>query len=125
MEKLFKQYLNALNNGNLEGVLSLFEVDAIVDSPLYGKMSAAKFYEDLFADTNQSETTLLNIFTSDNGNSVGALHFHYSWLLKSGKTVNFECVDVIEINTETKKIKTLKIIYDTAPIRTDFKENRG
>ena len=114
------QYLAALNEGNLEKVLSLFHPDAVVDSPLYGEMPATTFYKGLFSDTNLSQTKLLNIFDSTNKNSSLALHFHYTWTLKSGKIVEFECVDVFEITPDGKKFTKLKIIYDTAPIRADF-----
>lgn len=124
IKEICEKYLEALNQGNLNGVLALFDKEAVVKSPLYGEMSAVKFYTDLFADTNRSDTTLLNVFSSDGGNSVAALHFHYSWTLKNGKVVAFECVDVIEINSDTNKIATLKIIYDTAPLRDDFNRSK-
>jgi len=114
-----------LNQGNLNSVLALFDKGAVVKSPLYGEMSALKFYTDLFADTTRSDTKLLNIFRSDSRNSAVALHFHYSWTLKNGKVVEFECVDVIEINPDTNKINTLKIIYDTALLRDDFNNNKA
>ena len=124
-KEICEKYLEALNQGNLDNVLALFEEEAIVHSPLYGKMSATRFYTDLFADTNKSDTRLLNIFSSDNRDDVVALHFHYSWTLKSGKLVEFECVDVIEINPQTHQIMTLKIIYDTALLRDDFNDNKS
>jgi len=124
-KELCKQYLDALNEGNLEKVLSLFAPDAVVVSPLYGEIPATTFYNDLFADTNRSETKLLNIFDSVSGNSSLAIHFHYSWTLKNGKVVNFECVDIIEITPDTKKINKLKIIYDTAPLRAVFNESKS
>ncbi len=115
-----KQYLEALNESSLEKVLSLFDPKAVVVSPLYGEMPATTFYKALFADTNRSETKLLNIFHSIGGNSSVALHFHYIWTLKSGKTVEFDCVDIFEITPDKKKFTKLKIIYDTVPIRADF-----
>ncbi len=124
-EEICRQYLEALNEGNLEKILSLFDSDAVVVSPLYGEMPAAKFYKDLFADTSRSETRLLNIFNSVSGSSDMVLHFHYLWTLKNGKTVEFECVDVLEISSKSNKIKRLKIIYDTAPISDDFHENQA
>lgn len=88
-------------------------------------MPPAEFYKVLFADTGRSETRFLNIFHSVSGNPDLALHFHYLWTLKNGKTVEFECVDVLEISSKSNKIKRLKIIYDTAPIRDDFHENQS
>ena len=123
--EICKQYLDALNEGSLEKVLSLFDPNAVVDSPLYGEIPATTFYTDLFADTNRSETNLLNIFDSIGGNSSVALHFHYTWTLKNGKIVDFECVDIFEITPDRKKFTKLKIIYDTAPVRADFSESKA
>lgn len=125
--KIFRKYLDALNEGSLEKVLSLFDDSAIVVSPLYGDIPAADFYKDLFADTSRSETTLLNMFEAMGDNNpvktAVALHFQYKWTLKSGKIVEFECVDVFELAKDSKKFTKLKIIYDTAPIRAYFNES--
>lgn len=115
-----RQYLDALNESSLEKVLSLFDPKAVVVSPLYGEMPATTFYKALFADTNRSETKLLNIYHSVGKSSSVALHFHYMWTLRSGKTVKFDCVDIFEITSDQNKFSKLKIIYDTAPIRADF-----
>jgi len=114
-----KNYLDALNESNLEKVLSLFTKNAVVDSPLYGEMAVVNFYKDLFADTKKSETKLLNIFdSSDKGNSIG-LHFHYTWTLQSGEVVKFEVVDVFELSDDVRHFKKLTIIYDTYRIRDE------
>ncbi len=123
--KFFRKYLDALNEGSLEKVLSLFDANAIVVSPLYGEIPAADFYRDLFADTSRSETTLLNMFEAMGDNASVALYFQYKWTLKSGKIVEFECVDVFEFAKDRKKFTKLKIIYDTAPIRAYFNESTG
>jgi hypothetical protein len=124
-EGLCKRYLAALNEGNLDSVLTLFTPKATIVSPLYGMVEAEKFYRELFADTNRSVTKLLNIFLPS-GNSLSvALHFHYIWTLKSGKVVQFECVDVFELTADRQKFSKLTIIYDTAPIRADFEESHA
>ena len=78
-------YLNALNEGSLDNVIKLFTEEAIVISPLYGKMPVKDFYNKLFADTNNSSTELLNIFLSTTGNKSIALHFNYKWKIKKIK----------------------------------------
>jgi len=122
IEDLCKDYLAALNEGSVEKVLSLFAPDAVVESPLYGIKPATSFYHELFADTTNSKTTLLHVFNNTSDNSSLALHFQYQWTLKSGKLVEFECVDVFEISPAGDKFTKLTIIYDTAPIRDDFNE---
>jgi len=124
-EELCQRYLAALNEGSLAGVLSLFVPKATIVSPLYGVIDAENFYRDLFADTNRSVTKLLNVFLpSSNAPSV-ALHFHYTWTLKSGKIVQFECVDVFELTADKQKFAKLTIIYNAAPIRAEFDESHA
>ncbi len=114
-----------MNEGDADKVLALFEAGAVVVSPLYGTMQAERFYRDLFADTDRSDTTLLNVFDASNDSSSVALHFHYAWTLKSGKVVNFECVDVFKLTPARDKFTKLTIIYDTAPLRADFNETHA
>ena len=123
--QLCEAYLEALNAGSIERVLALFEHDAVVDSPLYGTMPVAPFYAELFSDTNRSQTRLLHIFDMASDASAVALHFQYHWTLKSGREVEFECVDVFELNADRSRFTRLKIIYDTAPIRSAFAEVRS
>jgi hypothetical protein len=121
--ELCEQYLAALNAGSVERVLALFDADAFVVSPLYGRMLVAPFYRELFGDTNRSETTFVDLFESAAG-SV-ALQFHYRWTLKSGRVVEFDCVDVFAFNADRSRFASLTIIYDTAPLRSDFDAARG
>lgn len=124
-EQLCINYLEALNTGSLEGVLACFDSDATVVSPLYGERSAADFYTELFADTNRSETTLLNVFSKSNDSNAVALHFRYDWTLKDDNKVTFEVVDVFELNKARSKFKKITIIYNTAPLRPDFDRSRN
>jgi ketosteroid isomerase-like protein len=121
--ELCEQYLAALNAGHVERVLALFDDDAFVLSPLYGRMPVAPFYRALFSDTSRSETTFVDLFES--GSGAVALQFHYRWTLKSGRVVEFDCVDVFALNEGRTRFASLTIIYDTAPLRTDFDAVRG
>ncbi|WP_370160048.1 nuclear transport factor 2 family protein [Limimaricola soesokkakensis] len=124
LEDLCHRYLDALNTGDLESVRALFVPGAEIVSPLYGVRPAHDFYAELFADTTRSETTLLNVFDSSaDGRSV-ALHFRYVWTLASGKVVEFECVDVFELAEDRQCFTKMTIIYDTAPLRSDFGASR-
>jgi ketosteroid isomerase-like protein len=124
-EALCKAYLAALNEGDLGKVLSLFDPAAVIVSPLYGKVAVEPFYRELFADTKRSLTRLLHVFDAAGEVPSVALHFHYTWTLKSGKVVEFECVDVFELTPARDKFTKLTIIYDTAPLRPDFNESHA
>ncbi|MCB1337679.1 MAG: nuclear transport factor 2 family protein [Maritimibacter sp.] len=117
---LCHRYLAALDAGDLDAVLALFAPGAEVVSPLYGTKPAAEFYAALFADTEASDTTLLNIFDSAGDGGAVALHFRYGWTLADGTPVSFEVVDVIELTEARDAFARLTIIYDTAPLRADW-----
>lgn len=124
IKELCETYLKALNTGDLVQITTLFEANGIVVSPLYGTLPIKDFFTGLFNDTSQSVTTFKDLYLSERNRPFVALEFHYQWTLKSGKTVEFSCVDVFELNPARNKFIKLTIIYDTAPLRADFQEVR-
>lgn len=119
--KLVSDYLAALEHSDLNRVLSLFADDGVVNSPLYGRLSAAEFYPKLFADTEESRLHLRQVFTS--GESSVAFWFDFDWVLADGTPAPFSVVDVAELN-ESGLITALHIVYDTAPLRQAFNAAR-
>ena len=110
-----KEYIKHLENGNIDQVIALFDLNGIVDSPLYGIKRADEFYQELNSDTANSELSLLGIFEENNSNKL-ALYFTYTWTLKNNQIVEFDVVDIIEFDNQNK-ISKLKIIYDTVMAR--------
>lgn len=110
-KQVAKDYIKYLDSANLKALLSLFSKDAVVYSPVYGKMSATDFYTQLFNDTNNSQLQLKSIFSDENSSSL-AIYFDYIWTLKNNTKVEFEVVDILHFNNN-HKITELKIIYDT------------
>ena len=115
-KSIAKCYLEYLHNGTIDRLLQLFSQEAIVDSPLYGIRKASDFYQELQADTLRSELELLGIFDEENRSDL-AVYFRYRWTLKNGEVVSFDVVDIIRFDA-SQKIEKLKIIYDTALVRT-------
>lgn len=113
--QIAEAYLEYLEQGDLEGILSLFDPQGVVNSPIYGQRSAQDFYQKLLAETQTSETEVLDILINT-GNKCLALYFHYRWTLSHGDMVSFDCVDLFRLNHD-HKIISLRIIYDTYPIR--------
>ncbi|MDE1207153.1 nuclear transport factor 2 family protein [Tenacibaculum larymnensis] len=109
--EIAKKYLEHLENGNIEKVINLFSNNGIVESPIYGIKKADKFYRELNNDTSNSELFLKGIFEQNDSNNL-ALYFTYKWTLKNNEKVEFDVVDIIELDSENK-ITKLKIIYDT------------
>lgn len=110
------KYIDYLEKGDIKNVVNLFNIDGIVDSPLYGIKKADEFYYKLSSDTTNSQLHLLGIFEDGESNNL-ALYFTYKWTLKNNERVEFDVVDIIEFDLENK-ISKLKIIYDTVIART-------
>ena len=123
-QQLCERYLAALNNANLDTVLSLFDPDGTVVSPLYGTLPVGQFFSGLFADTGRSETTLVNVFESITERLAVTLQFKYRWTLKSGAVVSFDCADVFDLTPDRSRFRRLTILYDTAPLRAEFEASR-
>lgn len=118
-QQIVKDYLQGLQSGDISKILSTFEKDAVVNSPLYGRMKADEFYKSLESDTNQSVITLINVLESYENKNTCAGHFKYEWTLKDGTIFPFICVDIFEMSDDNK-IKELTIVYDTAGVRNTF-----
>ncbi|PIR44510.1 MAG: hypothetical protein COV10_04665 [Candidatus Vogelbacteria bacterium CG10_big_fil_rev_8_21_14_0_10_51_16] len=118
LKQIIKKYLSCLEKSDYENLIDLFIFDAVVNSPLYGKVEAEKFYKDLFSDTNKSTITLKDIFTNEE-KTKAAVNFLYDWTLSDGSPVSFDCVDIFKLNPDGK-IEELTIIYDTSKTRPKF-----
>ncbi|GAB3655788.1 hypothetical protein GCM10028791_27220 [Echinicola sediminis] len=106
-----KKYLDFLEKGQVQKIVELFDENGIVHSPIYGIKKAKEFYLELNNDTNNSKLHFKGLYENKDANDF-ALYFTYEWTLKSNQVVEFDVVDIIELD-ENNKIKQLKIIYDT------------
>jgi hypothetical protein len=109
--EIAKEYIDLLEEGNVDGIINLFAETGRVRSPIYGEKNADEFYKTLNDDTISSELKLKGIF-EDSDTGKLALYFEYMWTVKSGKLVKFDVVDIIEFDSNDK-ILELTIIYDT------------
>jgi SnoaL-like domain len=119
---LCKQYLSCIANGDLSGVMSLFTANALAVAPLGGSMGAEEFHRQFFAEVRQSRTRVLNIFSTVDDLSAVALHFSHSWLLANGGSIDFEGVNIFELDAASRRFARLAILYDSAPLRYHLTE---
>ena len=115
------RYLAALDAGSAEAVLACFTPDAVVASPLYGTLPAARFYPALFADSAPSSTTLRRVYVDPGEPREVALAFHYDWTLGDGTAAPFDVVDLLTLDAGRERIERLTICYDTAPLRSSWR----
>jgi hypothetical protein len=109
------KYIEFLEKGDFKNLLKLFSHSATVDSPVYGIKLAEEFYKILEKDTQSSELIIKGIFEDNQSNNI-ALYFNYKWTLIDEEYVEFDVVDIIELNN-SNFITNLKIIYDTVKSR--------
>ena len=117
MKEKVQAYLAALEAGDVERIIGLFEPDGWVHSPLLGRMTAREFFPRVVEVSSETKLTVHDILISaeDQPRAVG--YFHYDWGLTDGPKVSFECADVFTFNPKTGKISSMVILYDTYPIR--------
>jgi|AntRauTorckE5430_2_1112549.scaffolds.fasta_scaffold02057_2 hypothetical protein len=116
-------YFDALEDGKLEDLLSLFAENAVVHSPLYGKKPALDFYPALLADSRSSRIEPLHLLHGP-GVPKATVSFLYHWTLNDGETVTFECTNVFYFN-EANKITELEIVYDASETRLALEQSQN
>lgn len=83
-------------------------------------MKARDFFPRLAQASRQSVITLIDLFASvqpvDATVRVAA-YFRYDWTLSDGRLVDFPCVDVFGFRTDSDRIDSMHIVYDTHPLR--------
>lgn len=125
--ELVSAYFQALEGGDLEGLMKLFTPDAVVHSPLYGSVQARDFYTQLFADSGKSGGTLLGILGRGQtaaGRPLMGWWFRFDWVFKSGTRSPFDVVVLTELDDQNQ-IAVLHIIFDTAFVRSVFEKETG
>jgi len=117
MREAVREYLLALEAGDVARIVSLFEPDGWVLSPFLGRMTACEFFPKVVDASSGTKITIHDILISSEGQPRAVGYFLYDWWLKDGSKVSFECADVFTFNPKTGKILSMVILYDTYPIR--------
>jgi hypothetical protein len=125
--EVVKAYLKALEGRNLEAVLALFSPDAIVHSPMYGKVPARDFYKEFFADSTKNQITFLGLLGRGEGAKGQVVTGYWAsidWVLPTGAHIPFEVAGLMELDDQGR-IEAFHIITDTAFIRPIFERDTG
>jgi hypothetical protein len=82
MHDLVRRYLKALEANDVATLVSLFEPEGVVDSPLLGRGPARTFFAKVAGASSNARLTVHDVFVSAAGNPGGAAYFRYDWWLK-------------------------------------------
>ena len=108
-----------MESGNLDALLSLFTEDATATSPISGKQPVHDFYSYVMRITRSIHDTK-TVFIGASDPSRAAIHIAYTRTVGGGKPATIEGVDVFDLTEDLSKFTSVTIIYDTAPVRSDF-----
>jgi len=120
VERLCRNYLAAMESGDLEAVLANFADDATATSPISGRHAVRDFYAYVMRVTSDRSMTLRTIFVGVSDPLRAAVHVNYTRTVGDGRPSTIEAVDVFELTEDLSKFAAVTIIYDTAPVRSDF-----
>ena len=125
MREAVREYFEALEAGDVDRIVTLFEPNGWVLSPLLGQMTAREFFPKVVEASSGTKLTIHDVLISaeDQPRAVG--YFLYDWWLKDGSKVSFQGADVFTFNPETGKISSMVILYDTHPIRESVGDPYG
>ena len=124
--QLVMKYLKEFEERSLEGVLALFTPDAVVHSPMFGRVPAREFYTAFFKDSAKADVALLGVLGRGETASGGAITGYwarFSSTFVTGARHQFDLVAVMELNGG--KISAFHIVMDTAFIRSTFEKDTG
>jgi len=115
IEEIIQTYALALRDNDYEAMINLFAADAMIFSFQAGVQQPTVFFRNLFATTSRSAVKIKTVFFNEAKSEV-AVHINLVALLDKQYPINMEVVDIFEFDSKNK-IKTLRIILDTYPIR--------
>ena len=110
-----RAYFERLTASDIDGIIAMFEADAMIDSPYLGKMRASDFFAKLGEASQQNKLTVFDVLIGENGTTAAA-HFEYDWTLAGGDKIVFQGVDYFQF-AESGQFSSMSIFYDTYPSR--------
>jgi hypothetical protein len=113
---IIQSYAKALKDKDYQAIVNLFSQDARVFSPLRGEQPPSIFFPNYFQNNDISKVEVKNIFFDVENKNMAAAFLYFKEILNKKVPIEFEVVDIFEFD-EDNKIKTLKIVLDTHPIR--------
>ncbi len=117
MQRAVHKYLSALEAGDAEQAASLFVPDGWVQSPFLGRLSVRDYVNRVASASSKAKLTVYDVLVSAEGHLRAVAYYQYDWSLKDGSNVTFDCADVFNFDSDTGRIASIVLVYDTDPVR--------
>ena len=109
--------MSALEAGDVEKAAALFIADGWVQSPFLGKLPVRDFVTKVARASSGAKLTVYDVLVSAEGHLRAVAYYLYDWSLKDGSNVSFECADVFNFDSNSGRIESIVLVYDTHPVR--------
>jgi hypothetical protein len=117
MQRAVHKYLSALEAGDAEQAASLFVPGGWVQSPFLGRLSVRDYVNKVASASSKAKLTVFDVLVSAEGHLRAVAYYQYDWSLKDGSNVAFDCADVFNFDSDTGRIESIVLVYDTSPVR--------
>jgi hypothetical protein len=117
MQRAVHKYLSALEAGDAEQAASLFVPGGWVQSPFLGRLSVRDYVNKVASASSKAKLTVFDVLVSAEGHLRAVAYYQYDWSLKDGSNVTFDCADVFNFDSDTGRIESIVLVYDTDPVR--------
>ena len=115
-ENIIRTYAQALKDNDYQTIIGLFSKEAKVFSYQGGEKTPSIFFQSLFENSCRTKVEIKNILVDSENDKIVAAYIYIDTIWNKQTIIQFEAVDIFEFDKENK-IKKLKIILDTYPIR--------
>jgi limonene-1,2-epoxide hydrolase len=116
LENIVRTYCQALKDNDYQTIIRLFAKEAKIISFIAGEKSPLDFFQNLFSNSRRIKVEIKNILFDVDNKKIVAAYIYLEVIWNKQEVIQFEVVDIFEFDQENK-IKNLKIILDTYPLR--------
>lgn len=113
-EKTVDAYLQALEKGDYNAMVKLFDSKAMIRSPFFGKIDVMNCYKKLFSHVKKFKVENLHLFEHLKNPDCLTVHYLCTWTFYEGTQVTADCVLVFEFLPSSEKIKGLTVVFDAS-----------
>jgi ketosteroid isomerase-like protein len=117
MQQAVRKYLAALEAGDADKAAALFTPNGWVRSPFLGQVTVRDYVTKVAGASSRAKLTVHDVLVSAEGHLRAVAYYLYDWSLKDGSNVSFECADVFNLDSNTGRIESIVLVYDTHLVR--------
>jgi hypothetical protein len=112
-----QRYLRHLENGDGAQLAALFIPEAIVDSPLRGRVAAQRFFPEMFPGHIRAQIRESEVYSLVSNPNRFSVQFVVTWIAGENTLPPIRCVDTFTYDPASDRCRELTILFDTHLLR--------